>query len=69
MAGLEDEIDLEMRIALRRAGVTVPPERWAAMRHAFISYQDLAAVLDEPLPYGVEPAALYILAPVPETAP
>jgi hypothetical protein len=68
MAEMEDEIDLEMRIALRRAGVTVPPERWAAMRHAFISYQDLATVLDEPLPYRLEPAALYILAPLPESA-
>jgi hypothetical protein len=64
---MEDEIDLEMRLSLRRAGVVVPPERWAAMRHAFTSYQDLATVLDEPLPYAAEPAALYVLAPVLET--
>lgn len=58
-----DETDLEMTCALRRAGIVVPPERWAAMRHAYLSYQEVARVLDEPLPYTAEPAGTYLLAP------
>lgn len=58
-----DDTDIEMTCALRRAGIVVPPERWAAMRHAYLSYQEVARVLDEPLPYTAEPAGAYHLAP------
>lgn len=61
--GPMDETDMEMTCALRRAGIVVSPARWAAMRHAYLSYQAVARVLDEPLPYTAEPAGTYALAP------
>jgi hypothetical protein len=42
---------------LRIAGITVPPDRRPAMLDAYRSWLELAAVLDEPLPFAEEPAA------------
>jgi len=50
--------DLDYDAALRRAGVTVPPERDAIMRDAYRQMQALLAVLENPLAYEDEPAQL-----------
>ncbi len=50
--------DLDFAAALRRAGLTIPPERVAAMREAYRGMQRLLAVLDDPLAYEDEPAQL-----------
>jgi len=50
--------DLDFVAALRRAGLTVPPERVAAMRDAYVQMQALLTVLDDPLAYEDEPAVL-----------
>jgi hypothetical protein len=50
--------DLDYEAALRRAGITVPPERDAIMRDAYRQMQALLAVLENPLAYEDEPAQL-----------
>ena len=50
--------DLDYEAALRRAGLTVPPERDAIMRDAYRQMQALLAVLENPLAYEDEPAQL-----------
>ena len=53
-----DDPDSEFAAAVRRAGVTIPPERWEQMRAAYHSMQALLKVLDDPFAYEDEPAAL-----------
>jgi len=48
----------EFAAALRRAGLTIPEERREIMRDAVTRMQALLKVLDEPLAYEDEPAAL-----------
>ena len=48
----------EFAAAVRRAGVAIPEERWQPMREAYYSMQGLLKVLDDPLAYEDEPAAL-----------
>lgn len=60
---MANEHDEEFAAAVRRAGVTIPPERWATMREAYESMQKLLSVLDDPLSYGDEPAVLPDLTP------
>jgi hypothetical protein len=48
----------EFAAALRRAGLTIPEERREIMRDAVTRMQALLEVLDEPLAYEDEPAAL-----------
>jgi len=55
--------DDDFAAAVRRAGVTIPPERWDIMREAYRSMQRLLAVLDDPLTYADEPAVLPNLIP------
>jgi hypothetical protein len=55
---METDVDNEFAAAVRRAGITIPPERWAVMRDAYASMQALLNVLDEPLAYEDEPATL-----------
>jgi hypothetical protein len=55
--------DSDFAAAVRRAGVTIPPERWDAMREAYVSMQALLQLLDDPLTYADEPAVLPNLAP------
>ena len=55
--------DDEFAAAVRRAGVTIPPERWQAMREAYASMQRLLSVLADPLTYADEPAVLPDLTP------
>jgi len=55
---MSDEANSEFIAAVRRAGVTIPEERWEAMREAYHSMQALLKVLDDPLAYEDEPAAL-----------
>ena len=50
--------DSDFAAAVRRAGVTIPPERLAEMQHAYQRMQALLKVLDEPLAYEDEPAQL-----------
>ena len=49
--------------AVRRAGVTIPAERWEAMREAYVSMQKLLRVIEDPLTYEDEPAVLPDLRP------
>ena len=53
-----DDPDSDFAAVVRRAGVTIPEERWKAMREAYQSMQALLQVLDDPLAYEDEPAAL-----------
>jgi hypothetical protein len=53
-----DDPNSDFAAAVRRAGVTIPDERWEAMREAYHSMQALLKVLDDPLAYEDEPAAL-----------
>ena len=50
--------DNEFAAAVRRAGVTIPADRWEAMRQAYFSMQTLLKLLDDPLTYADEPATL-----------
>ncbi len=55
-----DETDEEIRVALRRAGITIPDDRYQAMREAYLGYRALTRCLHDPLPYVAEPAGLYL---------
>lgn len=62
----DEESEADFRSALRRAGLTVSPERYDVMLGAYRDFQALLSVLDTPLPYTDEPAAVLRLA---EAAP
>ena len=55
---MTDDPDSEFAAAVRRAGVTIPAERWEQMREAYHSMQALLKVLDDPRAYEDEPATL-----------
>lgn len=55
---MPDDPNNDFAAAVRRAGVAIPEERWAAMREAYESMQALLKALDDPLAYEDEPAAL-----------
>jgi hypothetical protein len=55
---MPDDPHDEFAAAVRRAGVTIPPERWEQMREAYHGMQALLKVLDDPLAYEDEPASL-----------
>jgi hypothetical protein len=57
------ELDAEFAAAVRRAGITIPAERWEVMRDAYLSMQTVLRVLDDPQTYADEPAVLPNLAP------
>jgi hypothetical protein len=57
------ELDAEFAAAGRRAGITIPAERWEVMRDAYLSMQTVLRVLDDPQTYADEPAVLPNLAP------
>jgi hypothetical protein len=48
----------EFAAAVHRAGVTIPPQRWAAMREAYYNMQALLKLLDDPLAYEDEPMTM-----------
>lgn len=48
--------ETEFDIALARAGISLPPERRAAMYDGFLAWRSLRATLNEPLPHTTEPA-------------
>lgn len=48
--------ETEFDIALARAGLSIPPERRAAMYEGFLAWRVMRATLAEPLPPGIEPA-------------
>jgi hypothetical protein len=58
MPPMLDDPDSEFAAAVRRVGVTIPEDRWEAMREAYHSMQALLKVLDDPLAYEDEPAVL-----------
>ena len=60
---MSPEQEEEFAAAVRRAGVTIPPERWEVMREAYISMQKLLGALADPLTYADEPAVLPDLTP------
>ena len=55
---MPDEPSNEFAAAVRRAGVTIPDDRWEAMREAYFSMQALLKVLDDPFAYEDEPASM-----------
>jgi hypothetical protein len=55
---MPDDVADEFSAAVRRAGVTIPPERWEAMREAYQGLQTLMKVLDDPLAYEDEPGSM-----------
>jgi hypothetical protein len=55
---MPDDPHDEFAAAVRRAGVTIPQERWDAMREAYCGMQSLLKVLDDPLAYEDEPASM-----------
>jgi len=55
---MSDTPEDEFAAAVRRAGVTIPDERWEPMREAYYSMQALLKVLDDPLAYEDEPASM-----------
>ena len=55
---MPDDPNSEFAIAVHRAGVTIPDERWEAMREAYYSMQALLKVLDDPLAYEDEPMSM-----------
>jgi hypothetical protein len=55
---MPDDPDSDFAAAVRRAGISIPEERWEAMRDAYLSMQALLQVLDDPLAYEDEPASL-----------
>jgi hypothetical protein len=55
---MSDDPQDEFAAAVRRAGVTIPEERWHAMRDAYYSMQALLKVLDDPRAYEDEPASM-----------
>jgi hypothetical protein len=58
MPPTSDDPNSEFAAAVHRAGVTIPDDRWEAMREAYHSMQALLKVLDDPFAYEDEPAAL-----------
>ena len=62
---MADEMELDFQSVLRVAGISIPQARYAIMLEAYRSYRTMALVLDEPTPYGDEPA----VAPHPERSP
>ncbi|HZT87921.1 MAG TPA: hypothetical protein VFA12_08130 [Stellaceae bacterium] len=58
-----DHDELDFDAALRRARLTVPAERRAAMLEAYRNMQAMLKVLDDPLAYEDEPAVLPRLGP------
>jgi hypothetical protein len=55
---MPDDLNNEFAVAVRRAGVTIPDERWPAMREAYDSMQTLLKVLDDQLAYEDEPGSM-----------
>ena len=58
----EAESEEDFRSAVRRAGLTIAPDRYLVMLAAYRDFQDLMRCLDEPFAYTDEPAvALHLL--------
>jgi hypothetical protein len=57
---MPDDPNSNFVAAVRRAGVTIPEERRAAMREAFESMQALLQILDDPLTYADKPTTGWI---------
>jgi hypothetical protein len=55
---MPDDPNSDFSAAVRRAGVTIPDDRWEAMREAYERMQELLKVLDDPFAYEDEPAGL-----------
>ena len=53
-----DDGEADFRSALRRAGLNVDPERYGVMLQAYRDFQSFLALLDVPLAYADEPAAV-----------
>ena len=61
----DSDIDQDFASALRRAGVTLEPDRVPALRESFIRYLEMVRVLDDKLAYTDEPAVAMHLRPTP----
>ena len=57
-----DDTEADFRSALRRAGLTVAPDRYGAMLDAYREFQSFLDLLDVPLADADEPAAVLRLA-------
>ena len=58
---MTDDSEADFRSALRRAGLTVEPDRYGVMLDAYREFQSFLALLDAPLAYADEPAAVFRL--------
>ncbi len=56
---MSDEIEADMRVLLRLAGVSLPEERMPVMLESYTRWMAVARVLDEPLAYVDEPAVVF----------
>lgn len=55
---MQHDSDGDFAAAVRRAGITIPPDRWEVMSDAYRRMMALLKVLDDPLTYLDEPATL-----------
>jgi hypothetical protein len=53
----------DFQSALRRARLALPADRYAVMFEAYLDFQAVMRCLDDPLPYGDEPAVAVRLLP------
>lgn len=55
----DPELEREVVMLFRRAGLPVPEERLDLIVQAYVDYRALAALLHQPMHYRDEPAGLY----------
>ncbi len=56
---MDSELERSFVEGFRRAGLSLPTERFDLMVRAFAGYRELAAHLEAPMRYDDEPAGLY----------
>ena len=57
------ESEEDFRSAVRRAGISIAPDRYPVMLAAYRDFQELMRCLDEPFAYTHEPAVVLHLLP------
>jgi hypothetical protein len=58
-----EESEEDFRSAVRRAGISIAPDRYQVMLAAYRDFQELMRCLDEPVAYTDEPAVALHLPP------
>lgn len=57
----QDDLRLELDVLAKRAGVTIPAERYDAIMAGYIDQKRLIALLRQPRPAAAEPSNVYSL--------